>query len=221
MEFLDDMRNSLRLRTIAGMARRHGAAMLATLFVAAVIVMAPALSKPQQAAGAAGPPVELVFDPAKSQIHWSLDTTLHTVHGTFQLKRGKLVFEPATGRVSGEIVADALSGESSNSGRDAKMHKDVLESGKYSEIAFRPDRAAGNFGAGDTSTLEVHGIFVLHGAEHEITLPVQWKRSGGSWTSSSKFKIPFLAWGLKNPSNFLLKVKPDVEIELDGAGSVH
>jgi polyisoprenoid-binding protein YceI len=196
----------------------HAASLAAIAFVAAVAVIAPALPRPQQPATRA---LELNFDPAKTQIRWTLDTTLHTVHGTFQLKRGALRFDPSSGAVTGEIVADAASGQSGSSGRDAKMHKDVLESAKFAEVTFRPDRAEGGLAASGASTLKVHGIFVLHGTEHEITLPVQITRDGDHWTSNSSFSIPFLAWGLKNPSNFLLKVKPDVQIELDGAGAVH
>ena len=199
--------------------QKHSAPIPAILFLAAVAIIAPALSRPQQTATAAV--VDLTFDPEKTQVRWTLDTTLHTVHGTFRLRSGNIHFDPATGKASGEIVVNAQSGESGNPGRDEKMHKEVLESSKYSDIVYRPDSAKGNFSGSDTWTLEVHGKFTLHGTEHEMTIPVQWKRDGQGWTSTSKFTIPFLTWGLKNPSNFVLRVKPDVEIELDGAGTVH
>ena len=76
------------------------------------------------------------------------------------------------GRQSGEIVFDATSGKTGNDSRDEKMHKDVIESGRFSEIAFRPDRADGTLAASGDSTLQVHGMFSIHGAEHEITIAV-------------------------------------------------
>src|SRR5258708_37096840 len=80
------------------------------------------------------------LDPAQTSVKFTLGDVLHTVRGTFQLKRGGLQFEPASGKISGEIVVDATSGESGSGMRDRKMHKEVLESEQYPEISFRPDR---------------------------------------------------------------------------------
>ena len=57
----------------------------------------------------------------------------------FKLKHGALQLDPA-GKISGEIVVDATSGDSGSGMRDRKMHKEVLESERYPEISFRPDR---------------------------------------------------------------------------------
>jgi len=61
-------------------------------------------------------------------------------------------------------------------------------------------------------------MFVLHGKEHELTVPVQAECAGDHWTGSAKFTVPFIDWGLKNPSSFLLKVNHAVEIELEMKG---
>src|SRR5438045_1454217 len=79
-----------------------------------------------------------------SKIEWALGSTLHTVHGSFKLKSGSIQFDPASGVATGEIVVDAKSGESGNLPRDSRMHKVVLESEKYPEIRFRPDRIEGS-----------------------------------------------------------------------------
>ena len=34
------------------------------------------------------------------------------------------------------------------------------------------------------STLQVHGIFAIHGAEHEMTIPVRVETSPGHWTAN-------------------------------------
>ena len=83
--------------------------------------------------------VVLTLDTAQSKVHWTLGTTLHTVHGTFALKRGTVRFDPESGKASGEIVADATSGESGNTSRDKRMHKEILESVRYAEVIFHPD----------------------------------------------------------------------------------
>src|ERR1700722_9074394 len=102
--------------------------------------------------------VVLAVDAAQSKVNFTLGTTLHTVHGTFALKRGTLRVEP-DGKASGEIVADSASGQSGDSGRDKKMHKDVLESAKYTEVVFRPDRVDGKFSATGTVSVRMHGKF--------------------------------------------------------------
>lgn len=150
--------------------------------------------------------IVLELDPAQSTVRWTLGTTLHTVHGTFVLKKGSVQLDPTTGKASGEIVVDATSGNSGNDSRDKKMHKEVLESGRHTEIIFRPDRFEGKLAQQGPSTVQVHGIFVLHGSEHEMTVSAQGELAGDHWTGRAKFGIPFVDWGLKNPSNFFLKV---------------
>lgn len=189
---------------------------------AGVLVALPLLiALPQRAAPrTTDNPFVVSVDPAQSDIHWTLGSSLHTVHGTFALKRGSLQFEPTTGRASGEIVADATSGKSGNDGRDKKMHKEVLESGRFSEVVFRPDKFTGRLERQGESTVQVHGVFLLHGSEHELTVPVQANLSGDHWAASAKFSVPFIDWGLKNPSNWLLRVEHSVTIELDLRGTV-
>ena len=147
-------------------------------------------------------------------------SSLHTVHGTFALKRGSLQIDPATGKARGEIVVDAASGESGSDGRDKKMHKEVLESGKYGEIVFRPDNITGKLESQGESAIQIHGIFVLHGSGHELTVPAEANLSGDHWAGSAKFGIPFIEWGLKNPSTWLLKVDHSVDVELELKGTI-
>ena len=70
------------------------------------------------------------------------------------------------------------------------------------------------------SALQVHGIFLLHGSEHALTVPAQVNLSGDHWSASAKFTIPFIEWGLKNPSTWLLKVDRSVSIELELKGTI-
>jgi polyisoprenoid-binding protein YceI len=187
----------------------------------AALVVLSAL--PQHAAPRPQPPgneIALEVDPVQSKVRWTLESTVHTVHGSFTFKKRTLHLDTSTGKASGEIIVDAASGNSGNDGRDKKMHNEVLESGRYAEVIFRPDRVEGKIAPQGKFTVQVHGLLALHGSEHELTVPVQAEFAGDHWTGSAKFNVPFIDWGLKNPSNFFLKVNHAVEIELEMKGSL-
>jgi polyisoprenoid-binding protein YceI len=162
----------------------------------------------------------LTLDPARTKVHWTLDTTLHTVHGTFALKSGTIHFDPETGKAGGEIVVLATSGESGNGSRDSRMHKEILETAKYPEVAFRPAQVEGKVAPSGASDVKLNGTFSIHGADHAITASVHADLTGSQWTGTAKFDVPYVSYGIKDPSNFLLKVKPVVEVELEMSGQV-
>ena len=153
-------------------------------------------------------------DPAHSTVQFKLGATLHTVHGTFQLTRGAVRYNPATGRISGEIVVDAASGESGDPKRDRNMHRDVLQSVRYPEIVFTPDRVTGHRrGARRLARPGTRHVSHPRRIAHEITLPVDVHMSGGQVSVKTNFTIPYVEWGMKNPSTLLLRVSDKVEIE--------
>ncbi|MGC9951809.1 MAG: YceI family protein [Bryobacteraceae bacterium] len=162
---------------------------------------------------AGGQEIVLNPDPATATVQFKLSATLHTVHGSFRLKGGAIRFDPASGKISGEVVVDAASGASGDEGRDRNMHKDILESAKYPEIVFTPDRVDGAVAAQGGSQIQVHGMFRIHGAAHEVTLPVHVQVNNGVVSAKTSFTIPYVKWGMKNPSTFLLRVGDKVEIE--------
>lgn len=164
--------------------------------------------------------ITLHLDPGQSQLHWTLGSTLHTVHGTFAMKRSAVHFDPTNGSASGEFIADATSGESGNSSRDKKMHNEILESARYTEVVFRPDRIEGRIPSNGPCSVQVHGIFVLHGTAHELTVPVQAELDGDHWKGTANFSVPYIQWGLKSPNTFLLKADPAVKIELEMGGTM-
>jgi len=193
----------------------------ATLIGFAVVLSAAAAQHGTHAAQAVSAnEIVLTVDPAQSTVHYSVSSSLHTVHGTFALKRGTLRLEPATGKAKGEIVVDAASGQSGSDSRDKKMHKEVLESGRFTEIIFRPDRVEGTVQPQGTFSTQLHGVCVLHGSEHEITVPVSAELKSDQWKGTATFSVPYNDWGLKNPGNFLLKVDHAVNIEVEMAGSM-
>jgi polyisoprenoid-binding protein YceI len=174
------------------------------------------------AACAAAQPHEVVLrcNPAQTKATFRLSATAHTVHGIFLLRRCEVHFDPASKRISGEIVFDATSGNTGNDGRDRKMHKDVLESGRFPDIAFRLDRVEGNVSEQGPSTVQVHGMFSVHGTDHELTVPVEVRFEGNHWFATANFPVPYVEWGMKNPSNLFLHVRDSVDAEFHGAGDV-
>jgi len=190
-------------------------------FALLAFVTARAWAQPPQSAAQSSPAdVTLTLDPAQSKLNWTLDSSLHTVHGTFNLKRGSLKFNPSSGSASGEFVADATSGQSGNDSRDKKMHGEILESARYNEVVFRPNRIDGKVTAQGSCSVQVHGNFLLHGAEHELTVPVQAELSGNRWKGTAKFSVPYIQWGLKSPNTWLLKADTAVDIELELSGTL-
>jgi hypothetical protein len=169
---------------------------------------------------ASAQPIALLCDSAQTTAKFTLGDTLHTVHGAFKVKRCEVHFDPTSGKLDGEIVFDATSGQSGNDGRDRKMHKEVLESARFPEIAFRPDRILGTLGPTGISSLQVHGMFGIHGAEHEITVPVDVKLDAEHWSASARFPVPYAKWGMKNPSVLFLRAGDSVDIEFQGTGAV-
>jgi len=160
------------------------------------------------------------LDPAQTSVKWTLGDVLHTVHGTFRLKQGALQFDPASGKIAGEIVVDAKSGESGSGMRDRKMHKEILESDRFPEITFRPDKIEGPVANLGKSLVKVHGVFSIHGVDREIMVPAEVEISADHWTATVHFTVPYAKWGMKNPSTLFLRVNDSVEIDLAMAGTV-
>jgi polyisoprenoid-binding protein YceI len=178
--------------------------------VLAMLVLAAVPASAQQAA--------LEIDPAQSTVHFTLGSSLHTVHGTFKLKSGKVALDPLTGKASGVIVIDAASGESGNDGRDAKMHREILESQKYPEISFSPLEIVGRVEMQGDSHVEVKGTFRLHGQDHELVIPVAVHSAGSDLTLELSFSVPYIKWGLKNPSTFILRASDTVQLSIHATG---
>jgi len=178
-----------------------------------LILLAFSLSLPGSAAE-----YSLHLAPESTRVDWTLGDVLHTVHGVFKLKRGEILFDPESGKASGEVVVDAASGESGSSARDGRMHKNVLESSQFPEVVFSPDRIEGKVELTGVSNVELHGIFKIHGAAHELTAQVQVTVKEEKLDAKIKFDVPFVAWGMKDPSTFFLKVNKSVEIEMQSTG---
>jgi len=162
--------------------------------------------------------VTVELDPAETHIGFTLSDVLHTVHGTFKLKNGVIRFDPATGTATGLMVVDATSGESGNQARDRKMHKEILLSQRYPEMTFTPVRVQGQVASQGESQVEILGVIRLEGMDHETRLTAQVQLAGDQLTATTNFVVPYVEWGLKNPSTFILKVSDKVDIDIHTSG---
>ncbi len=178
-------------------------------------------------AGLAGAPAtyaqgyEVNLDPTQTNVAFMLDTTLHAVHGTFQLKSGQIHFDTASGKASGAIVVDARSADTDNKSRDKKMHQEILESPKYAEIVFTPAQVRGSFDPQKASQVDVSGVMRIHGQDHDFTMTLAVHPGTGSQLQcDTHFAIPYVKWGMKDASTFLLHANDTVELEIHAAAAI-
>ena len=68
------------------------------------------------------------------------------------------------------------------------------------------------------STIQATGIFTLLGTPHPITIPILVHLAGESATAKAHFVVPYVQWGLKNPSFLIWKADNDVAIDLTLTG---
>jgi polyisoprenoid-binding protein YceI len=151
---------------------------------------------------------------AASKVAFSLAGNAHHVDGIFHIESGSINFDRSARTISGSVVVSAGSGDSGDQGRDKKMKSDVLDVAHFAEISFVPRSYQGTIADSGNSTIQVTGIFTLHGTPHDLTVPVQITIEGSKLTAKTSFTVPYVQWGLKDPSIFILKVAKVVDIEL-------
>ena len=162
----------------------------------------------------------LELDPAKTLIEFRLPGALHATHGKFKLAHGTIKADLATGVASGSIVVDARSGDSGIAARDDRMKANVLEVQKYPEITFTPRHAIGKLEKDGQFQAKLDGVLTIHGARHEITTEVRGRLVGDSLTAACHFPVPYVDWGMRDPSLFFLTVAKQVEIDIATEGRI-
>jgi len=162
--------------------------------------------------------VTVELDPAQTHIGFTLSDVLHTVHGAFKLKSGTIRFDAVTGAASGLVVVDTTSGDSGSQARDRKMHKEILLSQQYPEMTFTPVRIQGQVAPQGESRVEIQGVIRLDGKDHGTAWTARVQLAGDQLTATTNFVVPYVEWGLKNPSTFILRVSDKVDIDIHASG---
>lgn len=162
----------------------------------------------------------LTLDPEKTQITFTLGATLHTVEGSFRLASGTVRFDLESGSASGRVVADATSGDSGSEGRDRDMHAKVLESDEYPDFELVPTGVSGELGADGAGEISLTGDLTVHGATHPVEIPAEISRDGRTLRASGSFTVPYVEWGMHDPSKFVLRVDKTVEVRIEAVGTL-
>jgi polyisoprenoid-binding protein YceI len=162
----------------------------------------------------------LELDPSKTQIEFRLPGNLHTTHGTFKLERGTIIGDQATGKAGGSIVVGARSGDTGIGARDNEMRESVLETQHYPEITFDPQHFTVELRAGGQFQATIQGVLTLHGGRHDVALTAQGQLVGDKLTAQAHLSVPYVDWGLKDPSVLFLTVGKQVDIDIATAGEV-
>jgi len=156
----------------------------------------------------------LDLDPARTTITYSLDGWPHHTHGTFAFKHGVIELDPQTGEMDGVTIVDAASGNSGHSVRDERMKSDVLEVGRFPDISFAPRQVVSHGNARGEFPVSVRGVMSLHGTQHDLLIKATVRRDGNHVTINCYFAIPFVEWGLKDPSILIFKVAKQVDVNV-------
>ncbi len=170
--------------------------------------------------GASAQHQTFTVNPNTSQIAFALGGNMHHVDGTFHVQSGTINFDRTAQTISGSVVVSAVSGDSGDKNRDKKMHNDVLDVAHYTDISFVPKSYQGTITAIGDSTIQVSGVFTLHGTPHDLTVPMQIHIEGSALRAKTHFTVPYVQWGLKDPSIFIAKVAKEVDLDLTLAGSL-
>ncbi len=160
------------------------------------------------------------LNPDASTVAFTLPSNHDTTNGTFRVQKGTVDFDRSGPALSGLIIVSASSGNTGSSGRDRKMLNDVLQTSKFSDVTFAPQNYSGTLHPTGDSTLQVTGIFTLHGTPHTITVPMQMHIDGNNLTARTTFKVPYVQWGLKDPSWFVFKIAKEVDVTLTLTGTL-
>lgn len=151
--------------------------------------------------------------PDASEVKITLNTNHETVHGIFHLQSGAIEFDRGAHKMSGSVIVFAGSGKTGNGTRDKRMNKEILQVERYTTVSFAPKSYSGTLAPLGDSTIQVTGVFTLLGTPHTITIPIHVHVEGTTATAKTLYQVPYIEWGLKNPS--LLFWKADKVVAMD------
>jgi polyisoprenoid-binding protein YceI len=173
--------------------------------LALAVILAPAALAQHQT---------FAVNPDASEVKMTLKTTHELVNGAFHIQSGSVEFDRSAATMSGSVVVLAGSGKTGNGSRDKRMNKEILQVEQHATVSFEPKSYAGAIAPSGDSTIQATGIFTLLGTPHEITIPILVHLEGTTATAKAHFVLPYIQWGLKDPSFLIWKADHDVAIDL-------
>jgi polyisoprenoid-binding protein YceI len=158
-------------------------------------------------------------DPATSTVSFTLGGS-HMVEGTFKVSSGEFSLDPQSGAMKGMVTVDASSGDSNDKSRDKKMTNDQMKAQTFPSVTFAPSKFTGQVKDSGDSTGQVDGTFTLLGKDHPISVPMVVHVEGDHFTVTGSFVVPYVTWGMKDPSWFVMKEAKEVKVDLKLSGTV-
>jgi len=162
----------------------------------------------------------LAINPDASEVKMTLKTNHEIVNGTFHVQSGSIDFDRSAQKIAGSVTVAAGSGKTGNDSRDKKMNKDILKVEQFATVTFVPKSYTGTIAPSGDSTIQVTGVFTLLGTPHDLTIPMQVHLEGSKASAKAQFVVPYVQWGLKNPSFLVWKADNDVAIDVNLVGSI-
>jgi len=153
-------------------------------------------------------------NPDTSEVKMTLNTTHEVVNGTFHIQSGSIEFDRSRSTMSGSVVVAAGSGKTGNSSRDKRMNNAILLVEQHATITFEPKSYTGVIAPSGDSTIQATGVFTLLGMPHLITIPILVHLDGTTATAQAHLSVPYIQWGLKDPSFMIWKADKDVAVDL-------
>ncbi len=182
------------------------------LVVAGVLGLAPQLAADE---------LHIELDSELTSITFRLQATMHSVHGSAAAVSGSMRLNTGDGAMAGKVRVDAATAETGNTKRDKKMHTKVLRSSTYPRIELVATHLEGDLALIGPSDVTLHGEMEILGRRHEIGVPLHVEIDGGRFSAKAEFEIPYVEWGLEDPSTFVLRVAKVVQVTVLAEGSVN
>lgn len=174
------------------------------------------------AAPLAAAPRVLELDAARTAIELRFGATLQTVRGALGPVAGTIQFDDETGNpAQGAVVIDLVEASTGVARRDRKMHQKILETSEYPRAVFRVERLdlPSPLRQG-RNTLQLHGTLEFHGERRPLALPALAMVEGDELTATGTVDIPYVEWGLRDPSYLLLRVAKQVRAAVRAVGTL-
>jgi polyisoprenoid-binding protein YceI len=162
----------------------------------------------------------VTFSPEDTRIEFQLPATGHDVHGAFGFDHGELRWDPETGEASGDLVVRAGGAATGSARRDKAMHRKVLESDLFPSFVLHVQKIEGDLAEQGECDLTVEGVLTVHGADHPVRWPIAVEVDHGHFHAEGKLEIPFVDWGMHNPSMLFLKVAEIVDVNVVAEGDI-
>jgi hypothetical protein len=66
-----------------------------------------------------------------------------------------------------------------------------------------------------SAELKLHATLEIHGAAHPVAIPARvTELATGRLVVEAAFRVPYVAWGMRDPSSFVLRVAKEVDVSV-------